>query len=97
MPYDLIRNYSWNTQIIFRLEVISNDCDRTLRCAHLHILYSCVNLLSNFIPLNKSDFILPRNFKSALANVVLDCSFAKLYTNAHAILVNYIQVNIENR
>lgn len=76
----------------FRLEVISNDSDRTLRCIHLHIIYSCVTLLSYFVPLNKADFILPRNFKSALVNVVLDCSFAKLYANAHGILVNYIQV-----
>lgn len=78
---------------IIRLEVVSNDCDRNIRAVHLYLLHISVNLLLYMVPLNKADMILPRNFKNALASTVLDCSFAKLYMNAHEVLVAYVQVS----
>lgn len=46
------------------------------------------------MPLKKLDFILPRNLKNALANSILDSTFARLYPSTHESLLEIVKVNL---
>ncbi|XP_074031734.1 rotatin homolog anastral spindle 3 isoform X2 [Leptinotarsa decemlineata] len=75
----------------FRLESVTFESNLNYRVIYIYLLHSCVNLLKKIVPISKTDLILPRNLKSALANSLLDVTFSRLYPHAHNFILDYVQ------
>ncbi|XP_056634769.1 rotatin-like isoform X1 [Diorhabda sublineata] len=75
----------------FRIESISSENNLKCRATYLYLLHNCANLLEKLVPLSKSSTVLPKNFKTALANSLLDVTFSRLYPTVHNKILTYVE------
>ncbi|KAK4876162.1 hypothetical protein RN001_012584 [Aquatica leii] len=75
----------------FRLEVTSDESNVISRISFLRLLCNCSNLLTNLIPIDAADQILPKSMKNALSDCLLDPALSRLYPSTHETILQFVK------